>query len=321
MIGYLAPEGFERELATELGDVAERHGRLMLAPGPRREVAWAQNVWLEPRRIPIRSIKDAARKLRAIQRNWALYSFAAHRRAALVQAQLPHVSAKPIAPYTPLPSAPLGSWTLLDRDTVLASPRCSSPFPNGEVRFVEDETGPPSRAYLKLWEALTRSQAWPRPGERVLDLGSAPGGWTWALAQLGAEVISVDKAPLEASVAALPNVEHRRQSAFALDPDEVGDVTWLFSDVICYPPRLLKLVRRWMAARPALRFVCTLKLQGETDHETARRFAAIESSRLCHLSHNRHELTWLRLRAGAPPQLGGPEPCGSPGVKAPDCTA
>jgi 23S rRNA (cytidine2498-2'-O)-methyltransferase len=295
MIGYLAPEGFERELATELGDVAERYGRLLLAPGPRREAAWAQNVWLEPRRIPIRSIKDAAKKLRAIQRNWALCSFTEHRRAALIAEQLPHVSAKPIEPYAELPSAPLGSWTLLDRDTVLASPRCSSPFPNGEVRFVEDKTGPPSRAYLKLWEAFTLSRAWPVAGERVLDLGSAPGGWTWVLAQLGAEVISVDKAPLDPAVAGLPNVEHRRESAFALDPDEVGEVGWLFSDVICYPERLLRLVHRWMSARPSLRFVCTLKFQGETDHATARRFASIEGSRLRHLSHNRHELTWLRL--------------------------
>ncbi|HJL19827.1 MAG TPA: SAM-dependent methyltransferase [Sandaracinaceae bacterium LLY-WYZ-13_1] len=295
LTGYLAPEGFEAELAEELGEVRARHGRLMLAPGPPREVAWAQNTWLEPRRLTIRSIKDAARQLRAIQRNWALYSADHHRRAALVEGQLPHVSAKPIEPYAPLPTAPLGSWTLLDRDTVLASPRCSSPFPHGEVRFVEDKTGPPSRAYLKLWEAFTLTRRWPEPGARVLDLGSAPGGWSWVLAGLGARVSSVDKAPLDPSVAAMDGVEHRRTSAFALDPDEVGPVDWLFSDVICYPSRLLTLVRRWLEARPALRFVCTLKFQGATDHATARAFAAIEGSSLRHLSHNRHELTWLRL--------------------------
>jgi len=31
--------------------------------------------------------------------------------------------------------------------------RGSAPaVPNGEIRFVEDRIGPPSRAYLKLWE-------------------------------------------------------------------------------------------------------------------------------------------------------------------------
>jgi 23S rRNA (cytidine2498-2'-O)-methyltransferase len=41
--------------------------------------------------------------------------------------------------------------------------------------------------------------------------------------------------------------------------------------------------------------VCTLKFQGPTDHETARRFAAIPGSRLMHLHHNKHELTWIKL--------------------------
>lgn len=287
---YLAPEGFEEELAFELGEVERRHGRLLVAPGPPRPVAWAQNVWLEPEIRPIASIGDAAKQLRAIQRNWALYSHVEHRRAALIQDKLPHVSAKPIAPYTPLPEAPLGSWTLLDRDTMMFSAACTSPFPHGEVRFEEDREGPPSRAYLKLWEAFTLQGVWPRPGERVIDVGSAPGGWTWVLAQLGADVISVDKAPLDPRVAAMPNVTYRGESAFGLDTEPVD---WFFSDVICYPTRLFELVERWRGF--ATRFVCTLKFQGETDHETAARFAAIEGSRLVHLSANRHELTWLRL--------------------------
>lgn len=292
MIGYLAAEGFEAELAHELGGDAERHGRLFLAPGPQRRAAWAQNVWLAPERLPIASIKDAVRQLKARQRNWARYSFTEHRRAALIEDQLPHVSAKPIEPYAPLPTAPMGSFTLIDRDTLLASAACSSPFPHGEVRFVEDREGPPSRAYLKLWELFTLEGIEPGPGQRVLDLGSSPGGWTWVLARLGCHVISVDKAPLDPRIAALPNVEVRTESAFGLDPRDVGPVDWLLSDVICYPSRLLALVERWRAAGAATRFVCTLKFQGETDHATAARFAAIEGSRLRHLSCNRHELTW-----------------------------
>ena len=180
----------------------EVHGRLVLA---RRDapVAWAANVWRMPVRIPISSIGDAAKKLRAIQRNWALYSCAQHRRAALIADKLPKVSAKPIAFGTPAPSAPLGSWTLVDKDTLLASPHCASPFPNGEVQFIEDRTAPPSRAYLKLWELFTRLGARPQPGETCLDLGASPGGWTFVLAQLGARVISVDKAPLEPRIAAV----------------------------------------------------------------------------------------------------------------------
>ena len=135
---YLAADGFVGELAQELGAVEFASERLLVAPGPPRPAAWAQNIWLDPREIPIASIADAARQLRAIQRNWAPYAPRLHRRAMLIQAQLPVVSAKPLVFGTPAPAAPLGSWTLLDANTVLASPHCTSAFPNGEARFVED---------------------------------------------------------------------------------------------------------------------------------------------------------------------------------------
>ncbi|HJT08432.1 MAG TPA: SAM-dependent methyltransferase [Stellaceae bacterium] len=292
---YLAPEGYVDELRVELGDaVSETHGRLMLAAGPPRPVAWVANVWHAPQRLAIASIGDAARQLRGIQRNWALYSHAHHRRAVLIAEQLPKVSAKPLVFGAPAPTAPLGSWTLLDPGTLLAAPRCSSPFPNGEARFVEDRMAPPSRAYLKLWELFTILGEQPLPGERCLDLGSSPGGWTWVLQRLGAKVISVDKAPLDPRVAALPSVEVRQESAFGLEPKSIDGIDWLFSDVISYPARLLALVERWLAAGTCRRFVCTLKFQGQTDHETARRFAAIPGSRLMHLHNNKHELTWIR---------------------------
>jgi 23S rRNA (cytidine2498-2'-O)-methyltransferase len=96
-VGYLAPEDFLANLREELGDVvSDIHGRLVLTKGPAKPVAWAANVWCDPMRIPISSIGDAAKKLRALQRNWALYSFASHRRAALISAKLPKVSSKPI---------------------------------------------------------------------------------------------------------------------------------------------------------------------------------------------------------------------------------
>lgn len=296
---YLAPEGFAAELAHELGADVEDLGGLFLAPGPPRPAAWAANVWFEPKRLAISSIADGAKQLRAIQRNWALCPLRLHRRAALIQDSLPHVSAKPLKFPSPAPTAPLGSWTLLAADEILAAPRCASPFPNGAVAFVEDKEGPPNRAYLKLWEALTVLGRWPGQGETCLDLGSSPGGWTWALAQLGARVISVDKAPLAPAVATLANVETRRESAFALKPADVGPVDWLFSDVVCYPERLYRLVSAWLDSGLARNMVCTVKFQGATDFAAQALFAAIPGGRLCHLHHNKHELTWLWPAPGA----------------------
>src|SRR5882724_1970576 len=295
LVGYLAPDAFVAELQEELGDAAlETHGRLVLARGPVRPVAWAANVWHDPVRLEIASIGDASKKLRDIQRNWALTSAAHHRRAALIAERLPKVSAKPLKFGDPAPTAPLGSWTLLDPNTVLASSRCSSAFPNGEVAFVEDRTVP-SRAYLKLWELFTVTDVRPAPGEFCIDLGASPGGWTWVLQGLGARVLSIDKAPLDPAIGGLPNVEERRESAFALDPKSVGRVDWLFSDVICYPKRLLTTVKKWLEAGTVSRFACTIKFQGATDFEAMREFAAIPGSRLLHLHNNKHELTWIKL--------------------------
>ncbi|MEZ5923011.1 MAG: SAM-dependent methyltransferase [Hyphomicrobiaceae bacterium] len=293
---YLAPDGFLAELMAELGDTAQTvHGRLVLAGGPSRPIAWSANAWLEPVHLPIASIKDAARQLRAIQRNWMPYAFQHHRRTALIREALPHVSAKPLAFGDPAPSAPLGSFTLLEPNLMLASARCSSPFPNGEVQFVEDRSGPPNRAYLKLWEALTVIGTRPGPGDLCLDLGASPGGWTSVIAGLGARVVAVDKAPLDSRIAAMPGVVERRESAFGLEPQAIGPVDWLFSDVICYPQRLLSLIERWMDTGLARRFVCTVKFQGEADLDSVAAFKAIPGSQLMHLHHNKHELTWVKL--------------------------
>jgi 23S rRNA (cytidine2498-2'-O)-methyltransferase len=294
---YLAAEGFEDQLREELRyaglQLRLAHARLFVCAGAAVPAAWAANVWHDCVELPVASVGAAARALRDMQRNWAMYAPVHHRRASLIQDRLPHVSAKPVAFPSAAPTAPLGSWTLLAPDRVLAAVRCSAPFPNGEVAFVEDRTGPPNRAYLKLWEALVRLRRWPQPGERCLDLGASPGGWTWVAAKLGANVLAIDKAPLDPRVAAMPGVEWRGESAFALEPASVGPVDWLFSDIICYPARLLRLIERWRETGQVRNFVCTIKFQGETDHDSAAAFAALPGARVLHLHHNKHELTFL----------------------------
>jgi 23S rRNA (cytidine2498-2'-O)-methyltransferase len=303
LTGYLSAEGFEAELAAELGDVVASHGRLLLAPGPARPAIWAHNVWRDVVEIPAASIGEAARALRDIQRNWWPYAHHLHRRTTLLHDKLPKVSAKPLVFGQPAPTAPLGSFLWADEFTVLAAADCSSPFANGEVQFIEDRIAPPNRAYLKLWEALTRLGVHPGPGEFCIDLGASPGGWTWVLAGLGARVLSIDRAPLAPDIAAMPGVTSRQASAFGVDPQEIGGVDWLFSDVICYPQRLLTLVERWLAAGAAHNMVCTIKFQGDTDHDILRRFASIPGSTIMHLHHNKHEVTWAHLGASQRNQL------------------
>ncbi len=290
---YLAPEELIEPARRELKRVEHVFGQLIVAGGPPQPSSWAQNIWFEPVELTVGSIADAAKQLKALQRNWAVYSFHLHRRAKLIQAALPHVSSKPLVFPAPPPKAPLGSWTLLEPSRILAAPRCSSPFPNGEAVFAENHRDPPSRAYLKLWEALTRCGEHPERGARCLDAGASPGGWTWVLAELGAEVLAVDRAPLAPRVVRRKNVTFEKGDAFRATPDRLGAFDWVLSDVACYPEKLLAWVRTWIGAGAARRMICTVKFQGTARYGAVREFAKIESSELVHLSHNKHELTWI----------------------------
>lgn len=284
----LAPRGFERPLQEECGDrVIEQRDRLFVLRGHDVPV-FAQNVWLKPQTFNFKSISEAAKHLRAIQRNWWLHSSTSHRRAKLIVEALPPLKPKPQPFMAALPKVPLGSFTLFDENTLVYSAECTSLFPDGELEFQENKTDPPSRAYLKLWEFFTLNQRAPSAGETVIDLGSSPGGWTWVLDQLGCNVISVDKAPLEVPVS--QRVKFVSESAFGLEPFKVD---WLFSDIICYPERLLELITRWQGF--AKNFVCTVKFQGPTDFAALEKFLAIPGSRVTHLSANKHELTWSKL--------------------------
>jgi 23S rRNA (cytidine2498-2'-O)-methyltransferase len=310
---YQAAPGFEDHLEKELGlnpsvEPAFPFGgslRYAEAAGP---VFWRRNVWLRPFLLEFDSISEAARSLRAVQRNWAPVFHTQFRRGALIAAKLPPIPDK-LRPFPwLLPDIPMGAWTLLDAHTLAASALCTSPFPGGVIRFAEDKEGPPSRAYLKLWESLVRSRRWPRPGERCLDAGASPGGWTWVLARLGAQVTACDRAPLDSRISDMtgpggrPAVRYIKHDAFTLDPADLGPLDWVFCDVACYPPRLYDWVCGLLAAGLCRNFVCTLKMQGPPDNETARLFAEIPGAAVLHLCHNKHELTWIKIEPEGPSQ-------------------
>lgn len=291
---YLAPENLVKQVTDSLKNVLEVRERLVIAKGDVQPCPWAQNVWYEPETIKFDSIKDAAKKLRSIQRNWVLYSTANHRRAKLIAAELPHVSAKPLRFPAALPTAPLGSWTLLDANTLLAAKHCSSSFPNGEVFFEENHSDPPSRAYLKLWELFTLIQKMPGRGDRCLELGGSPGGWTWVLQKLGVSVTTVDRAPLEHGLEKKPGVKFVKGDAFRIGFDEAATYNWIFSDLACYPEKLFTWLSPLLDAGRPINFVCTLKFQGSAHYPAIKKFAAVPGSRLLHLFHNKHELSWVR---------------------------
>src|SRR5208283_2120140 len=113
-------------LKEELQGPIEQYGRLFISPGPPQHVHWVQNIWYDPVRLSFRSISDAAGQLRAIHPLWSFYPHQAIRRGLLISEKLPYFSPKPWPFPASLPTQPLGSWTLLDANTLLASSHCST---------------------------------------------------------------------------------------------------------------------------------------------------------------------------------------------------
>ncbi|HAT9161153.1 TPA: SAM-dependent methyltransferase, partial [Legionella pneumophila subsp. pneumophila] len=185
-------------------------------------------------------------------------------------------------------------FSLLDRNTLLFSAKRLKKWPDGQCYFIEDKANPPNRAYLKLWEALFLLNKYPRPGETVLDLGASPGGWTYVMQSVGTQVTSVDKAELDTKIMALPRVSFLKQSAFALDPEQLTEsYDWVLSDVACYPDRAYTLIKKWIASKKARQLIFTIKLQGQTDLNTIKRFQSIPNSKVINLFYNKHEVTFF----------------------------
>jgi 23S rRNA (cytidine2498-2'-O)-methyltransferase len=269
---------------------------LITGPGKLLSPVWAKNTWPHLIEIQFGSISDASKQLKNLGLRWSHYPHKNHRKAELISQSLKIASNEPLAfPFKNPPNKPIGSFTLISSDLILASNQCPQRFSQGDLKFIEDTDSPPSRAYLKLWEFFSRTNTLPLPGSSCIDLGSCPGGWTWVLARLGAQVVSVDRAPIDPRVAKMPEVTFLQGNAFTLDPTQFEKMDWVFSDVICEPPRLLELVQKWIQVFPNANFACSVKFKGKTDFETLEQLLKITDSRVMHLCHNKNEFTWYRL--------------------------
>lgn len=261
---------------------------------------WAKATFVEPSILTFESIGEGAGELKKIQRSWAPYFYTCFRRGQLLQEKLPYVNLKNRNFPFEFPESPIGIYTLIDEHTMLFSPETLSSLPAGNITFNEDHENPPSRAYLKIQESLALAHHYfnvPFPDEnsRCFEAGACPGGWTWVLVGLGSKVFAVDRAPLADSLMNNPQVEFLAHDAFTLTPEEIGNCDWVFSDVICYPERLLEWCRKWLESGKTKKMICTIKMQGRVDWKLVEEFASIPDSKVVHLNYNKHELTWIHV--------------------------
>ncbi|HAT6979487.1 TPA: SAM-dependent methyltransferase [Legionella pneumophila] len=291
---YVSKPEFIETLSDELGEVSNKIGSLVFSPHQKLDVCFALDVWLEPEIVTFQSISEAAKILRQAGKFWYLHPVTEIRRSRLIEEQLRKcpslLSHFPVAHDIP----PIGVFSLLDRNTLLFSAKRLKKWPDGQCYFIEDKVNPPNRAYLKLWEALFLLNKYPKPGEKALDLGASPGGWTYVMQSLGTQVTSIDKAELDVKIMTLPGVTFLKQSAFALEPEQLKEhYDWVLSDIACYPDRAYTLIQKWIASKKAKQLIFTIKLQGKTDLNAIKPFQSIPNSKVINLFYNKHEVTFF----------------------------
>jgi 23S rRNA (cytidine2498-2'-O)-methyltransferase len=145
----------------------------------------------------------------------------------------------------------------------LSDPQNSAESLNGihRVSMVHDA---PSRSYLKLAEAFevfmnkSEQAQWLKPGMTAVDLGAAPGGWTWQLVRRGLKVTAVDNGPLKGAAATHPAIRHLRQDGFLFRPQRPVD--WLVCDMVEQPQRVAALITEWFIGGFTQRAIFNLKL-------------------------------------------------------------
>ncbi|WP_366520748.1 23S rRNA (cytidine(2498)-2'-O)-methyltransferase RlmM [Zoogloea sp.] len=185
-----------------------------------------------------------------------------------------------------------------------------SPWPMGipRLRMPKDA---PSRSTLKLAEAFQslltpeEQKASLRPGLHAVDLGAAPGGWSWQLASRGLRVTAIDNGPLAPSVMATGLIEHLRADGFAWRPKK--PVEWMVCDMVEQPSRIAPMMADWIATGRCRRSLFNLKLPMKRRFDEVERCRALIDQRMRsagqkylmrikHLYHDREEVSCYLTR-------------------------
>lgn len=139
----------------------------------------------------------------------------------------------------------------------------SSPWPMGILRLRMPAEAP-SRSTLKLAEAFEvflgrDGQAERlREGMTAVDLGAAPGGWTFQLVRRGIKTFAIDNGPMKGACDGHHLVKHLRADGFKFRPQHPVD--WLVCDMVEQPSRVAELIGRWFADGMARQAIFNLKL-------------------------------------------------------------
>lgn len=141
--------------------------------------------------------------------------------------------------------------------------RNRAPFMAGIARLKFPPQAP-SRSNLKLEEAwhvfIGRDRFLEElgGGRSAVDLGAAPGGWTWQMVNQGMLVTAVDNGPMDPELMASGHVRHIRADGFTWRPKRAVD--WLVCDMVEQPRRVTELMSAWFREGLCRKAIFNLKL-------------------------------------------------------------
>ncbi|MGP0173781.1 23S rRNA (cytidine(2498)-2'-O)-methyltransferase RlmM [Pseudomonas sp. NCHU5208] len=171
----------------------------------------------------------------------------------------------------------------------------------------------PSRSTLKLeeaWHHFIPREQWDQrlaPGMTAVDLGAAPGGWTWQLVNREIRVTAVDNGPMAESLMYSGFVVHQRADGFTFRPRH--PVHWMVCDIVEKPARTAALIETWLGEGLCREAVVNLKLPMKQRYAEVRRLLSRIEAGLAErglkvsigckqLYHDREEVTCHLRRLG-----------------------
>ena len=177
----------------------------------------------------------------------------------------------------------------------------------------------PSRSTLKLDEAFLAFIPKDERGSRLtsgmnaVDLGSAPGGWTYQLVRRGMMVAAIDNGPMAESLMETGQVKHYMLDGFKFIPVK-KNVYWLVCDMIEKPTRVAKLMAEWLINGYCKEALFNLKLPMKGRYQQVQNDLQLIKDIFSknhvkyelyakHLYYDREEITVHARLLSAPPKL------------------
>ncbi|MCB1613643.1 MAG: 23S rRNA (cytidine(2498)-2'-O)-methyltransferase RlmM [Xanthomonadales bacterium] len=318
LVAWFAAQGMAASVWSEQSAVV----RVRAAGGHPRlpDLVFARDLMRVTAELRDLSVKDRVSPISAALRSLSPYS-------ALTVLTPDSETTKPLAPLVGALQARLGElihpsgvaqaqvWMLAGTHALVGSspPDGAAAFAGGIPRLKFPREAP-SRSTLKLEEAFqVLMSAEERAdllgaGGGAVDLGAAPGGWTYQLVARRIRVTAIDNGPMAPTLIHSGLVQHLREDGFRYRPPRPVD--WLVCDMVEKPGKVAELMVRWLQSGWCKAAVFNLKLPMKKRFDAWNKARAVLqplhgmgfSVRARQLYHDREELT-VAVIPGARVQL------------------